>query len=88
MFPRRLKDLLTDAEVAIGGDLDEEERYISPTILVNVKETHQIMQDEIFGPILPIVTVDSPTEAMNFITERYFSSSIVIYSNICLACSD
>uniref|UniRef100_A0A0K8SVX4 Aldehyde dehydrogenase n=1 Tax=Lygus hesperus TaxID=30085 RepID=A0A0K8SVX4_LYGHE len=67
---RRLQELLSDAEVAVGGETDESERYIAPTILVNVKETHKIMQDEIFGPILPVLTVNSVNEALNFITER------------------
>ncbi|CAB0007672.1 unnamed protein product [Nesidiocoris tenuis] len=67
---RRLRELLGDSEIAIGGEVDENERYVSPTVLTNVKETSKIMQEEIFGPILPVICVDSPNEALNFIMER------------------
>ena len=39
-----------------GGDADAEARYVAPTILYPVTWEHEIMEDEIFGPILPILT--------------------------------
>lgn len=56
-------------KVAIGGDTDPQENYISPTFLINVKLTDPIMKDEIFGPILPIVNVENAYEAIQHINE-------------------
>lgn len=56
--------------MALGGDRDPSERYISPTILVDVKPTDPAMQEEIFGPILPIFNVENAYEAINFINSR------------------
>lgn len=67
---RRLQGLLSCGRVAIGGQSDEAERYIAPTVLVDVKETEPVMQEEIFGPILPILTVGSLDEALEVINRR------------------
>ncbi|XP_014288048.1 aldehyde dehydrogenase, dimeric NADP-preferring isoform X1 [Halyomorpha halys] len=66
----RLVEMLRESQVAIGGEVNESEKMISPTILVNVKPTDKVMQDEIFGPLLPIINVESPQEAIDFINER------------------
>lgn len=49
---------------------DAEDRYIEPTILVDVSPSDPVMQEEIFGPILPIITVNSAKEAADFINAR------------------
>ena len=69
-FFRRLVNLMSDSKVAIGGETDSSENYISPTILVDVKPNDPVMQEEIFGPILPIVNVNNAYEAIQFISER------------------
>ena len=56
--------------VAIGGKTDANEKYIEPTILVDVKPTDPVMQDEIFGPILPIVNVENAFDAIKLINSR------------------
>jgi acyl-CoA reductase-like NAD-dependent aldehyde dehydrogenase len=61
---------LNNGRIAVGGETDSSERFISPTILVDVKPTDPVMQEEIFGPILPIINVDSPSEAISFINSR------------------
>ncbi|XP_020823716.1 aldehyde dehydrogenase family 3 member B1 [Phascolarctos cinereus] len=66
----RLRGLLGNGRAAIGGQSDEQERYIAPTVLVDVKETDPVMQEEIFGPILPILNVQSIDEAIAFIRKR------------------
>ncbi|XP_037373356.1 aldehyde dehydrogenase family 3 member B2 [Talpa occidentalis] len=85
----RLQGLLGCGRVAIGGQSDEGDRYIAPTVLVDVKETEPVMQEEIFGPILPIVTVGSLDEAIEFINRREkplalyaFSSSSQVVSQV------
>lgn len=61
---------LNNARIAVGGEADPAERFIGPTILIDVKASDPVMQEEIFGPILPIVNVDSPSEAIAFINSR------------------
>lgn len=46
-------------------------RFISPTILVDVKPSDPVMQEEIFGPILPFINVSDAYEAIKFINNRY-----------------
>jgi len=58
------------AQVYSGGVIDVEERYISPTILKNVNWNTSVMKDEIFGPILPIIEVDSVEDAVKQINEH------------------
>jgi aldehyde dehydrogenase (NAD+) len=52
----RISELIDLKKVVIGGDVDIEQRYISPTIMHNVQLTDAIMQQEIFGPVLPVIT--------------------------------
>ena len=71
----RLKKLLDDsvaqgARVEVGGQTDAQDRYIAPTVLTNVKADTAIMSEEIFGPILPILTYKSLDEVAPFITAR------------------
>lgn len=57
-------------KVVVGGTYDATDKFIEPTIMANVRGTDKIMEDEIFGPILPIVTVENAYEAIKFINER------------------
>lgn len=56
-------------KVAIGGNYDPKDKFIEPTIVANVSPNDKIMQDEIFGPILPIVPVADAFEAIKYINE-------------------
>lgn len=60
----------TSGTIAVGGRHDQKDLYIEPTILTDVKPTDPIMQEEIFGPILPIIIVDSAYDAISFINSR------------------
>lgn len=66
----RLVGYLDGADIVVGGTYDKAERYIEPTIVDNVSPESPIMQEEIFGPIFPIVTFTEITEAVEFITKR------------------
>jgi aldehyde dehydrogenase (NAD+) len=61
---RRLVGLLASGEVAIGGSFDAGERYLAPTVLRRVALDSPAMQEEIFGPILPVLAVASLDEAI------------------------
>jgi len=67
---RRLAQLIDKRKVIVGGDYDEVERYFAPTILYPVDWTDQVMQDEIFGPILPILRYSRLHEAITQIKSR------------------
>jgi aldehyde dehydrogenase (NAD+) len=60
----RLKDLIIGCHVAHGGDFNREDHFISPTILKDVQWTDKVMEDEIFGPVLPILTYTKIDEAV------------------------
>jgi len=58
-----------DATV-IGGTGDRDTRYLAPTVLAGVKPDAAVMDDEIFGPILPILSVTDVDEAIRFVNDR------------------
>ncbi|WP_282081096.1 aldehyde dehydrogenase [Aquimarina algiphila] len=60
----RLKDLIDKEKIYVGGECNVEERVISPTIMKNVEFSDKIMKDEIFGPILPILSFKTIEEAI------------------------
>jgi aldehyde dehydrogenase (NAD+) len=67
---RRLALLVDKEKVIVGGDHDEAERYFAPTILYPVDWRDQVMQDEIFGPILPLLKFSNLHEAIRQIKDR------------------
>jgi aldehyde dehydrogenase (NAD+) len=56
--------------VAVGGGRDAAARYIAPTVLTGVKPDAAVMDDEIFGPILPVLTYGQLDDAIAFVNER------------------
>lgn len=66
----RLISLLDSGRTVTGGDSDRAAKYIAPTVLADVDPKSPVMQEEIFGPILPIVTVTDLDEAIGFINDR------------------
>ena len=71
----RLRDALDEAidsgaQLEYGGAVDERACYIEPTVLASVPESATLMQDEIFGPILPVHTFDHLDEAIATINQR------------------
>lgn len=81
----RLKKMLDDsvaggAKIAFGGATDAGERYISPTILTGVRPDSAVMSEEIFGPILPIITYKSFDEVAPFVTARDKPLALYVFS--------
>ncbi len=68
----RLESLLEECggRVVAGGSVDHDRRWIEPTLVVDPAPDSALMGEEIFGPILPVITVDSPAEAVAFINRR------------------
>uniref|UniRef100_A0A2C9K1W9 Aldehyde dehydrogenase n=1 Tax=Biomphalaria glabrata TaxID=6526 RepID=A0A2C9K1W9_BIOGL len=76
----RIQRLKQGSTVAVGGEEDEKENYISPTVLRDVKLTDTVMQDEIFGPLLPIVPVKDHTEAIDIINTREKPLALYVFT--------
>lgn len=71
----RLSDLLREAEskgakAETGGQMDFSQRFIYPVVLSNVSRQSRIMEEEIFGPILPIITYSSLDEAIEYVNSK------------------
>ena len=66
----RLIAYLNDGKVYHGGKYDKAKRYLSPTILTDVSPESPVMQEEIFGPIFPVITFKQIEEVIAFVTKR------------------
>ncbi len=77
----RLILFLKQGDIRIGGTIDETGRYIAPTILDNVSWDDPVMEEEIFGPILPVVTFTDLSEAIIQITKRPKTLGLYIFTN-------
>ncbi|XP_033826495.1 aldehyde dehydrogenase family 3 member B1 [Periophthalmus magnuspinnatus] len=68
-------------KVVLGGESDEDSKYIAPTVLVDVPEDDSLMQEEIFGPLLPLLTVSSVDEAIDFMNNREKPLALYVFSD-------
>ncbi len=66
----RLKALMDSGDIVAGGDFNEETLQISPTILDNVGLDSPVMQEEIFGPVLPVIGYENIEEVIAYINSR------------------
>ncbi|KAM9614933.1 aldehyde dehydrogenase family 3 member A2-like isoform 2-T3 [Morphnus guianensis] len=78
---RRILGLLEGQKIAHGGEADEASCFIAPTILTDVSPESKVMEEEIFGPVLPILTVKSVDEAIEFINRREKPLALYVFSN-------
>jgi aldehyde dehydrogenase (NAD+) len=81
----RVRKLIEDAsnnggKCDIGGEFDETDRYIAPTIMTNIPKNSALMKEEIFGPILPIFKYNALEEVLETIKEKENPLSIYIFS--------
>ena len=76
----RVTKLLEGQNACIGGTFDEKTRFVAPTLLDGVSPDSPVMQEEIFGPILPVLTFESLDEAEAFITDRPTPLALYIFS--------
>ena len=76
----RLTGLLREADVVTGGQFDVSDRYIAPTILKNVNEDDPVMQEEIFGPILPVISVSSIESAVGYVGRRAKPLALYVFA--------
>ena len=66
----RLSTYLHSGKIVVGGKTNREERYIEPTVITDVSLDAPVMQDEIFGPILPLIPYNSREQAQSIIARH------------------
>lgn len=66
----RLYGLMQKGTIITGGETKKETRYISPTIIDNITQDDPIMQEEIFGPLLPVLEYETLEEAVSLVNSR------------------
>ena len=81
----RVKGLFDDAvaqgaTVAVGGDLDESDLTIHPTMLTGVTPQMKILQEEIFAPIIPVMTYETIDQAIDYIDQRDKPLALYVFS--------
>ena len=81
----RVKALFDDAiekgaKVAVGGELDESDLTVHPTMLTGVTPQMKILQEEIFAPILPVMTYDNIDQAIGYIEARDKPLALYVFS--------
>lgn len=77
----RLGLYLHGLNVIAGGKCDAENRYLEPTIVYNPPRDHPLMQEEIFGPILPIIPIDSLPDAIDYINGKERPLALYFFGN-------
>jgi aldehyde dehydrogenase (NAD+) len=78
---QRVARLLKDGDVVVGGQTDETQNYVAPTVLRNVSPDSDAMREEIFGPVLPVLKVKDVAEAIRFVNEREKPLALYVFSN-------
>ena len=66
----RFAKLLQGQRIHTGGQVDVAKRYVAPTIVLDPAPDSELMQEEIFGPVLPVLTVDEMHHAIKFVADR------------------
>ena len=76
----RLTAMLADGTVAVGGASDAVDRFIEPTVLVDVDLDSRLMNEEIFGPLLPVIPVEGVRAAIDFINDRDHPLALYVFA--------
>ena len=76
----RLEKLLKNGNIVTGGKTDRDKRYIAPTILDDVSLDDEIMSEEIFGPILPVLEYESIDEVVEIVRQRPYPLSFYLFT--------
>jgi len=76
----RLVALMAGGTVAAGGEVDAATRYVAPTVLTDVDLASPLMDEEIFGPLLPVIPVANTTEAIEFVNDRDHPLALYVFA--------
>lgn len=75
-----LEKFLHQGDIVVGGQTDAASRYIAPTVITNVGKNDLLMQEEIFGPILPVISYSTNREVLDWITLHPNPLALYIYT--------
>jgi aldehyde dehydrogenase (NAD+) len=76
----RLSALMTKGQIVTGGITNSQTRYVAPTVISDVKPDDPVMQEEIFGPLLPVIEFEDFSEVYDIIEQNPKPLSIYIFS--------
>lgn len=76
----RLQEFLEPDKIVIGGNSNSEDLYLEPTVLSDISWRHKIMQEEIFGPILPVLTFEDIDEVISKVNEKPSPLSLYVFT--------
>jgi aldehyde dehydrogenase (NAD+) len=76
----RLVGYLKDGNAYTGGKHHRDQKFIEPTILTDVSADSPVMQEEVFGPILPVLTISSLDQAIDFVNDRAKPLALYVFS--------
>ncbi|MCP6042807.1 aldehyde dehydrogenase family protein, partial [Klebsiella pneumoniae] len=76
----RLTAYLTEGDIFFGGQTDRDELKIAPTVLTDIEEDANVMKDEIFGPILPVLTYRQLDEVIEFVSSRPHPLALYLFT--------
>lgn len=76
----RISRLLNEGTIIHGGKTDRNDLYIEPTLIDNISPDSKIMQEEIFGPILPIMEYENIDEVIKFINSRHKPLALYVFT--------
>ncbi len=77
---KRVAGYIQDGEVVLGGKTDAEKRRIEPTVILNPPMDSPSMKEEIFGPVLPIITYDKEEEVLGIVRQNPDPLSLYVFS--------
>ncbi|ALS99824.1 aldehyde dehydrogenase family protein [Lacimicrobium alkaliphilum] len=77
---QRLQECLSDQRVSFGGQTNPAERYMAPTLVLDPPLKSKLMQEEIFGPILPVISLEKIDDAIPFINNRPKPLALYLYT--------
>ncbi|MCW5829287.1 MAG: aldehyde dehydrogenase family protein [Deltaproteobacteria bacterium] len=77
----RISKFLKDGKVVIGGESDPKDCYIAPTVIRVTDGNAPVMQEEVFGPLLPVMAVRDMEEAIAFVRSRPKPLALYLFSN-------
>ena len=77
---KRLSELMKNGQIVIGGLTDPVKRYVAPTIIKDVKPGDPVMQEEIFGPVLPVIDFEKFEQVYDIINQHPKPLSTYIFS--------
>ncbi|KAA5541278.1 aldehyde dehydrogenase [Adhaeribacter rhizoryzae] len=72
---------LNNGRILLGGQTDEKDKYIAPTLLDNITPDDPVMQEEIFGPVLPILTYERLEEVPQMIARQPYPLALYLFTN-------